>query len=409
MTAGPRLSVLIASYRWPEALELSLASALAQTERRIEVLVIEDGEDTQSRDVVAAAADDRVRWLLNDPPSGGQSGPNALGIEQARAPFVAYLGHDDIWHPRHAGALLDVLDRGVDIAHAATLLLDDWDAPHQRAVSGIEAWTPETFVPPSSIGHVRSGRPIARWTPPAADGRPVDYRFLADCGAAGARIASTGSVTVAKFPAAWRRDSYVTRDVAPQRALVAALATDPGVLERRASACLADGVPSTVPAPPEFPPGVIADHTRRMKGLPALNHPTSRWAIDTVPAGPGWHGLERDAAGAFSWTCGGERAWVRVDHPGAADLRVRVVVAHVLAESQLEDLEIDVGGSIVTLAAVAPSRPGEAAVLEGPVQSAAGRAVEVGIRSPGVRPASIDPGSPDERLLGIAIREIVVS
>ena len=39
----PRVTVVIASYRWPEALRLSLQTALDQTVREIEVIVVEDG------------------------------------------------------------------------------------------------------------------------------------------------------------------------------------------------------------------------------------------------------------------------------------------------------------------------------------------------------------------------------
>lgn len=404
--SAPRLSVIIASYRWPEALELSLASALSQSEADIEVLVVEDGEDAASRDVVERAGDSRVRWMALDPPCGGQSGPNALGIERAHAPLVAYLGHDDIWHPEHASSLLEVLDSGVDMAHATTLMLSDWTEPEQTGIAGASAWTIDTFVPPSSLGHVRSGPRIAQWTPPAHDGRPIDYRFLADCQSLGARVGSTGRATVVKFPAAWRKDSYVTRDVTPQRDAVAALAQDLEAVSERVAQSLAAGVQGEWPAPPLYPPGVIADYTRRSKGLPALNHPTHRWTIDTVPPGANWHGHESDSLGAFSWTHGDKRAWVRVDRPQAAELTVRITLAHVVAEWQLDKLVLDVDGTEVELQRSA-SDPG--LVLIGRLaNTGASTAVEIGLTCPGVRPAETDPSSHDTRLLGVAVREIEV-
>lgn len=407
MTA-PRLSVVIASYCWPEALQLSLASALAQTERAIEVLVVEDGADTASRDVVARASDERVRWLALDPPCGGQSGPNALGIERARAPFVAYLGHDDIWHPTHVATLLAALGRGVDLAHATTLMLSHWEQPEQAGVAGSEPWNRTTFVPPSSIAHVRESPRIGQWTPPALDGWPIDYRFLADCYEAGATIGHTGVPTVVKFPAAWRRDSYVTRDVEPQEHLMRALSDDEGAIERRLADVLAAGTRGVWPAPPLYPPGVIADHTRRAKGLPALNHPTSRWTIDAVPPGPNWHGLEHDACGPFSWTYGDKRAWVRVDSPQSERLGVRLALSHVLSPDQVEALVVDVDGERVELSRVG-SRDGAPVVLEGLLnRPAAGASVEVGVEAPGVTPAELVPGSKDQRSLGVAVREIEV-
>lgn len=405
---SPRLSVVIASYRWPEALELSLASALAQTERAIEILVIEDGDDTASREVVAAADDERVRWLALDPPCGGQSGPNQLGIQNARAPIVAYLGHDDIWHRDHVATLLEVLGRGVDIAHATTVMLSEWEESEHVGLAGTEPWTLQTFVPPSSIAHAREGPRIVAWTPPAHDGRPIDYRFLADCHAAGATVGHTGQPTVVKFPAAWRRDSYVTRDVKPQRDLMRALDTDERTIERRLADVLASGVPGVWPAPPPYPPGVIADHTRRAKGLPALNRPTSRWSIDSVPPGPNWHEPEADLHGSFAWTHGDSRAWVRVDSPSSPRLGVRVAMSHVLSCEQLSGLVVDLDGDGVEMVRT-DDRDDASVVFEGALdRPAAGGAVEVGIYAPGLRPAEVEVGSSDQRLLGVAVRDIEV-
>jgi glycosyltransferase involved in cell wall biosynthesis len=203
---------VIASYRWPEALRLSLESALAQTLASIEVLVIEDGTDAASGKVVLEVADPRARSASLSSTSGSQSGPNADGWRLARAPIIAYLGHDDLWHPEHLERLVETLTPEFDVAHAISFYLGD-DADDRLEVAGSHPWDETMFVPPSSIAHWRDSPRLGTWRGAGESGEPVDYAFLVACARRGARFAGSGAPTVFKHPAAWRLDAYRTRDV----------------------------------------------------------------------------------------------------------------------------------------------------------------------------------------------------
>jgi hypothetical protein len=401
----PRASVIIASYRWPGALRTSLASALAQTIEDLEVLVIEDGPDPASRAVVREAADTRARWECLRQNTGSQSGPNAHGWRSARAPIVAYLGHDDVWHPEHLAGLLSVLDPNADVAHAVTLLLGA-DEDKRLEVAGSYAWEPTTFVPPSSIAHWRGSPRIGQWAAPDRTGMPVDYAFLMRCHARGARFVTSGAPTVFKYPAAWRLDSYRTRDVAPQLRLSEQLVSDPRLGHDLVDDALVSGVPGILPAPQAAPPGVIADYNRRLKGLPARFAPAvTRWRPSESLPFPGWHPAERDAVGSFAWTGPQERALVRLDAPGDGELGVRVVVRHVVFSEQLERLVVDVDGMAVAVRRT--DGPDGATVLTGWLgRGPSDHTIEVGVTTVAAHPRARDPESKDERLLGAAVSEI---
>ena len=218
--------MVIASYRWPEALRLSLEAALALTVQDLEVLVVEDGGDRASEAVVRDAHDPRARWPKLRDGSGGQSGPNTLGRRKARAPVVAYLGHDDIWHPEHLAQLLSVLEPTVDAAHGVTLYLGAQD-DGRVTIAGSSPWEPATFVSPSSLAHWRDSPRIGSWVAPGDTGMPVDYAFLMSCRARGARFSASRAATTFKYPASWRLDSYRTRDVTPQLRLRERLTLEP--------------------------------------------------------------------------------------------------------------------------------------------------------------------------------------
>ncbi len=399
---------MIASYRWPQVLAPCLASALDQTVADIEVLVVEDGSDTASREVVHAAADPRVRWLAVQPNSGSQSGPNAEGRRQARAPVVAYLGHDDLWHPEHLADLLGVLGPDVDLAHAISLFLGA-DDDTRLEVAGSTAWTPDAFVPPSSIAHWRDSPRVGAWAGAAQSGLPVDYAFLMASHLRGVRCATTGRPTVFKHPAAWRADSYRTLDATPLLAVRDALAADPAHGQQLLARALAAGAKPDLPAPPFHAPGVIADYNRRMKGLPArFASKLTRWDPATSLPFPGWHAPERDEVGAFAWTGTQPRAVVRLDPPGAGRLGVRIVVRHVLRIDQLEALVVELDGTPVTLDRRVAADG--AAVLEGALsRPAAGPVVEVALTAPTFDVQLERPGSPDHRHLGIAVAEIALT
>jgi hypothetical protein len=400
----PRVSVVIASYRWPEALRLSLESALAQTVEDLEVLVVEDGPDRSSRAVVRAAADRRAKWLSLPATTGSQARPNALGVARARAPVVAYLGHDDIWHPEHLAELLDVLGPGVDVAHAVTVMLGP-GAPERVALAGCATWTPAAFVPPSSVAHWRVSGRVGEWISPESSGLPIDYAFLVSAHDRGATFRSSEVPTVFKFPAAWRLDSYQTRDVGPQISLRRRLRADAGVGRRLVAEARAAGVPGEYRPPTPAAPGVIADYNRRFKGLPArFSPPLTCWTPSQMRF-PGWHPAESDERGPYAWTGPEDSALVRLDPPGTGQLGVRLRIRHAVDHGQLDRLAVELDGTEVALSRTLD--PGGEIALTGWLdRGPRAPVVEVRVRVPTMVPGGREPTAPDPRRLGVAVSEI---
>jgi hypothetical protein len=101
-------------------------SALAQTERDFELLIVGDGCTDHSRDVVAAFDDPRIRWFdLPKAPLSGYANRNSA-LRQARGRYVAYAQHDDILFPDHIEKLIATIDAsGADWAYSRPL----WVAP----------------------------------------------------------------------------------------------------------------------------------------------------------------------------------------------------------------------------------------------------------------------------------------
>jgi glycosyltransferase involved in cell wall biosynthesis len=106
----PVVSVVIPARNAARTLGLTLGDALAQTLQSIEVIVVDDGSNDETADIVRAAAfqDQRVS-LIRGPHRGLPAARNA-GIAAARGRFIAPLDADDLWHPTKLERQVAVLE-----------------------------------------------------------------------------------------------------------------------------------------------------------------------------------------------------------------------------------------------------------------------------------------------------------
>lgn len=93
----PKVSVVIPAYNRAKFIEVVAATVLAQTFTDLELIIVDDGSQDETRDVCArlAECDVRVRYIFQE-----NQGPNAArntGIRAAKGAFVAFLDSDDRW------------------------------------------------------------------------------------------------------------------------------------------------------------------------------------------------------------------------------------------------------------------------------------------------------------------------
>lgn len=92
-TSSPLVSVVVPVYNGERYIGEAIESALAQTCRRIEVIVIDDGSTDGTARVVAQFPS--VKYCLQ-PPSGTSAARNR-GVELSQGRFLAFLDADDLW------------------------------------------------------------------------------------------------------------------------------------------------------------------------------------------------------------------------------------------------------------------------------------------------------------------------
>jgi glycosyltransferase involved in cell wall biosynthesis len=189
---------------------------LQQTVDDFELLVIGDNASDDTEAFVKSIDDPRLHWRNSNTRWGSQSGPNRHGLKLARAPWAAYLGHDDIWLPTHLENIQDAIAQNSDarIISAGVLTTNPVvSSPYRvlglgKASTGFAA---ENFVPPSGLAHKIIPEAIDCWKKRLEADTAVDVDFQRDfLGDDGLR-ATTGQITALKFTASSEYLSYLQK------------------------------------------------------------------------------------------------------------------------------------------------------------------------------------------------------
>lgn len=119
MTASlyhPLVTIVIPVYNGENYLSFAIDSALGQTYRPIEVLVISDGS-TDGSDRIAESYGGRIRFLRKE--NGGVSSALNLAIRKMNGEWLSWLSHDDTYCPDKISAQMKQLGQlkqsGMDV------------------------------------------------------------------------------------------------------------------------------------------------------------------------------------------------------------------------------------------------------------------------------------------------------
>lgn len=104
-----KVSVIIPVYNCEAYIDETLRSVMEQTERNIEIIVVDDGSTDNSQTILKALAieDERIKVYsrLN---SGKPSISRNTGLKNAKGKFICFLDGDDLYHPEKIEKVLEV-------------------------------------------------------------------------------------------------------------------------------------------------------------------------------------------------------------------------------------------------------------------------------------------------------------
>jgi glycosyltransferase involved in cell wall biosynthesis len=137
----PTVTVIIPTYNRCNPLVQAINSVLAQSYKDFELLVIDDGSTDNTRQVISAISDSRIKYIYKD--NGGVSSARNAGIAQANGKYIAFLDSDDFWPENYLFTMVNSLRNNPDCGLAYCLtsskgsdgIIRDYDSP-ERCHSG---------------------------------------------------------------------------------------------------------------------------------------------------------------------------------------------------------------------------------------------------------------------------------
>ena len=110
MINAPAISVVLPTYNRAHTLARAMHSALQQSFRDLELIVVDDGSSDSTEALVASLSDARIRYVRRA--NGGVAAARNTGVAHARGEMIAFLDSDDEW-------LLNKLEKQVAALRAA--------------------------------------------------------------------------------------------------------------------------------------------------------------------------------------------------------------------------------------------------------------------------------------------------
>lgn len=89
------VSVILCNYNYGQYIGEAINSVLSQTHENVELVIVDDGSTDNSRDIIAAYTDVRIKKIFQD--NSGQAAAFNAGYERCSGEFIAFLDSDDYW------------------------------------------------------------------------------------------------------------------------------------------------------------------------------------------------------------------------------------------------------------------------------------------------------------------------
>lgn len=95
---NPKVSIIIPVYNGANYMREAIDSALAQTYKNIEIIVVNDGSnDDEATNEIAESYGNKIRYFSKE--NGGSSSALNCGIRNMTGDYFAWLSHDDVYEP----------------------------------------------------------------------------------------------------------------------------------------------------------------------------------------------------------------------------------------------------------------------------------------------------------------------
>jgi glycosyltransferase involved in cell wall biosynthesis len=131
----PLVSCIIPTYNRAHIVGRAIQSVLSQTYKNIEVIVVDDGSQDNTQEVVLSIKDERVRYIRLHRNFGSGFARN-IGIANVRGEFVAFLDSDDYFLPEKIEKQVELMlkDESIGVCYTEFYYeLDNGELVHKES------------------------------------------------------------------------------------------------------------------------------------------------------------------------------------------------------------------------------------------------------------------------------------
>ena len=98
----PSISVVVPVFNRAGSVTQAINSLLRQDFEKFEIIIVDDGSNDNTVEVIQAIGDPRIRLFPQPENMGGNAARNR-GVREARAPIICFLDSDDEFLPHKLG------------------------------------------------------------------------------------------------------------------------------------------------------------------------------------------------------------------------------------------------------------------------------------------------------------------
>ena len=154
MSPDPKVTIVIPVYNGSNYLREAIDSALAQTYKNIEVVVVNDGsQDGGKTEEIARSYGDSIRYF--NKANGGVASALNRGIQEMKGEYFSWLSHDDIYYPNKVEIQIEHLKNWKD----TVILYGDYDIMQDNVHISITHLIPHIEPADFPVGLI-TGHPI---------------------------------------------------------------------------------------------------------------------------------------------------------------------------------------------------------------------------------------------------------
>ncbi len=128
MNFNPKITIIIPVYNGSNFIKKAIESAINQTYKNIEIIVVNDGStDNGKTEKIVKTFDDKIKYINKK--NGGVASALNEGIKNATGDYISWLSHDDEYLPQKIEKQIDVIN---NLADKNTIIFSNFELINEK-------------------------------------------------------------------------------------------------------------------------------------------------------------------------------------------------------------------------------------------------------------------------------------